>query len=89
MSEIPEDVMRAARNEAEFYVQWLHAGYSSGHLSPLAIDGLIDSISHAIMAERERAAKVAEAFENVGHPLALDKAHGKKIADAIRNGARP
>jgi|GEM_PF-7051144 hypothetical protein len=80
MSEIPEDVMRAARNAAEFYAQWLHDGNSSGHLSPHAIVGLVDSISHAIMAERKRAAKVAEAF---------DKAHGKKIADAIRNGARP
>lgn len=80
MSEIPEDVMRAARNAAEFYAQWLHAGNSLGHLSPHAIDGLIDSIAHAMMAERKRAAKVAEAF---------DKAHGKKIADAIRNGARP
>lgn len=61
MSKIPDDVMEAAKVEAAFYRAWLDAGNSTGSLSDHATDGLADSIAHAIMAERERAAALVDA----------------------------
>ena len=82
MSEIPEDVMKMARHYAnETSPQGQQSIEQHNHLTL--------AFARAIMAERERAALIAEGFENVGHPLALDKAHGAKIATAIRSGGRP
>lgn len=59
---IPEDVMAMACHEAQFFADWLHHGNSTGSLSEHAIAGLADSIARAIMAERERCAKIMEGY---------------------------
>lgn len=51
--------LEAGRLEAEFYARWLHAGNSTGSLSPHAIDGLADSFARAILAAREQARREA------------------------------
>lgn len=68
MSEIPEDVMKTARAEAS---RWFNSiGSSEYHFA--------DAIARAIIAERERCAKIAEGCD-------LDPEYAEFVAQAIRS----
>jgi len=76
MTEIPDDVMKAARDAVN---------------SAIDDRGAIGVIARAILAERERCAKVAE--EDLRSPMAKKAGHvpswlarGRVIAAAIRKG---
>lgn len=92
--DIPEDVWVAANAEAGLYVEWLDAGNSTGSLSAHAVEGLTDSFARAILAERERCAKVAEGLfpaSSTGRKVAtktqqIVHAAGNRIALAVRKG---
>ncbi len=70
MNEIPEDVKATGARMAVEYRQWLDAGNSTGSLSDHATDAMADSIARAIMAERERCAKIVD---NEANEIALDE----------------
>lgn len=96
--DIPQDVWDEGVKEAQHFVQWLDAGNSTGSLSPHAVEGLADSIARAIMAERERCAKVAEIWRTVipmwdrpGGPPGNGPARAgtpDEIAASIRRGSK-
>jgi hypothetical protein len=87
--EIPEDVMKAAEAVTD-------AIYAAGQDTWLAA-GTTDIIARAILAERERCAKIAEAEELTGAPpehftelqialaVATVRATASSIASAIRS----
>ena len=60
MTEIPDDVMKAA--EAA-YSDAVRGGHDTR-----SFESRIEEIARAIMAERERCAKVVEEYELIGHP---------------------
>lgn len=69
MTAIPVDVMKAAKAA--------HAEFADSRVT----DNLTDIIARAIMAERERCARMADQFESDADPDA-----GGIIAAAIRKG---
>ncbi|MBN9034972.1 MAG: hypothetical protein J0H53_02790 [Rhizobiales bacterium] len=87
MGEIPEDVTRTARDVAfDFDCDWTADGRRRGQVEE---DAAVHAIARAILAERERCARVAESF---GAPDRYGQIHGETyldadiIADAIRKG---
>jgi hypothetical protein len=74
MSAYPEDVMRAAEEAARDECQ---AGGSFDYRC------VVETAARAILAERERAAKVVETTSPKTHDAGL---HGEELAAAIRKG---
>ena len=86
MTEMPEDVMKAARK-----------AFSSALDAPMLDAEDVKIIARVIMAERERAAKVAEAHKLLDHPRLSPGSEinawwsgqeeaARRIAAAIRRG---
>lgn len=85
MRGIPEDVKRDADKYAHDVAAWIDAGNTTGFLSAHAQAGLADTIARAIMAERERCAKVAfDAALYSGCPADFI---AQEIADTVRTRA--
>lgn len=89
----PEDISQEAWDkgmaEARFYADWLHAGNSSGSVSPHAVTALADTIARAILAaeQREREACVAIAASMLGENSGIEPASVKWVR-AYRNAIR-
>jgi hypothetical protein len=87
MNAYPEDVMKAARLRASAKYPDFARHIQDGRYDQtpiIAIEaGIFVELRAAILAERERAAKVAETTSPKTHDAGL---HGEELAAAIRRG---
>ena len=59
MSEFPEDIKRGAEEAVAGFMGWIEGGNTTASLSEHAVAGLKHSFASAILAERNRCAKIA------------------------------
>lgn len=79
--DIPQDVWTTAAKMAAEYDDWVAHGNTTASLSLHAIEAMADTIARAVMAERERCAKIA------GHAskrYAADQDAAKKAKDRFK-----
>lgn len=85
--DIPEDVWRTATDEALKFVEWLVPTPAEGAASTEHV--LAVSFARAILAERERAAHVADTHGLDSPDADHCQGCGEEIAAAIRQGSQP